>query len=134
MEAHAYQTKLGRLSYYLRQLPATLPIIINSSESRSRYDFTNFAPDPEWIEDAGLNGAVNRELEVRLGTRANGPIHFIERGPAVKALVSVLEKYTRAFPNNLLLQTWVDDALKGAENTFAKANLPVSLPNANDPQ
>jgi hypothetical protein len=54
----------------------------------SRYHFQDFAPDPDWIETIGtVEGAINRELEVRLGTRANGPIEFVERGPSVEALV-----------------------------------------------
>lgn len=70
---------------------------------------------------------MNRELEVRLGTRANGPIEFVERGPQVEALVGVLDHYSRPFPNDTLLATWIDDALAGAIHTFLKANMPVSI-------
>jgi hypothetical protein len=73
----------------------------------------------------GIAGAVNRQLEIRLGTRANGPIEFTERGPPVEALVSVLDRYIKDFPNNLLLEKWVDDALAGAIHTFTKLGTPV---------
>jgi hypothetical protein len=66
-------TKLKRLSVYLCGLPESLPIADNSSH----YNFKKFCPDPAWIEHIGT---VNRELEVCLGTRANIPMEFLERG------------------------------------------------------
>jgi hypothetical protein len=68
---------------------------------------------------------VNRELECRLGTRANGPIEFTERGPPVEALAVVRDKYTKQFPNDVLLAQWVDDALAGVIHTFHKLQTPV---------
>jgi len=92
-----------------------------------RYNFQDFAPDPDWVEKIGtIEGAVNQELEVRLGMRANGPIEFVERGPAVEAPVNVLDQYTRQFPCNGLLAKWIDDAIAGATHTFSKASMPVS--------
>jgi len=71
-----------------------------------------FSLDSDWVEAIGsVQGAVNRELEVRLGTRANGPIEFVERGPQVEALVGVLDHYSTQFPDNILLATWIDDVL-----------------------
>ena len=117
-------TKLKRLSVYLRDLPASLP----TADTSSRYNFINFSPDPGWIEDIGtVEGAINRELEVRLGTRANGPFEFLERGPAVQELVSVLGHYTQQYPDDTLLSKWLDDALAGAIHTYSKAQVPVSF-------
>jgi len=80
MDPEERNTKLNQLSLYLRQLPPSLAIL----NSFSCYNFQDFAPDPDWVEKIGtIEGAVNRELEVRLGMRANGPIEFVERGPAV---------------------------------------------------
>jgi hypothetical protein len=70
---------------------------------------------------------VNRELEVRLGSRNNGPIEFVECEPAVEALVDVLDRYTKEFPNDGLLALWIDDALAGAMHTYSKAKIPVSI-------
>jgi hypothetical protein len=124
MEPERRDVKLKRLDLYLHGLPHSLPI----TESFSRYNFSDFSIDPDWEETIGsTEGAVNRELEVRLGTRANGPIEFTERGPQVEALVGVLDHYSRQFPNDMLLARWIDDALAGAIHTFSKANVPVGI-------
>jgi hypothetical protein len=123
MEPEHRNIKLKQLALYLRGLPPSLPIL----ESFSHYNFWDFSPDVDWIERTGtVEGAVNRELEVRLGTRAHGPIEFVERGPAVEALVDVLDHYTKEFPNDGLLAKWIDDALAGAIHTYSRANMPVS--------
>lgn len=116
--------KLQRLEKYLCSLPNALA---TKPSSESHYNFENFEPDVDWIEDLGLVGAVNRQLKIRLGTRANDPIEFMERGPSVEALVSVLNRYTKDFPNDLLLGKWVDDALEGAIHTFSKLKTPVRV-------
>jgi hypothetical protein len=116
--------KLQQLAKYLRGLPSALAI---KPSSESRYNFKNFEPDADWIEDIGLVGAVNQQLEIRLGTRADGPIEFTERGPPVEALVNVLDRYTKDFPKNVLLEKWVDDALAGAIHTFLKLETPVRV-------
>ena len=118
--------KLQRLVKYLSNLPTTLAI---KPPSESRYNFNNFEPDEDWIEDIGIVGAVNRQLEIRLGTRADGPIEFTERGPPVEELANVLNRYLNDFPNNVLLEKWVDDALAGALHTFSKLETPVSTSN-----
>src|ERR1700690_2491275 len=62
-----------KLRLYLTYLPQTLPL---PSANNSIYGFENFVLDQDWVEDAGEKAAVNRELEVRLGSRAKGPIHL----------------------------------------------------------
>jgi hypothetical protein len=124
MDHEHRNSKLKRLDLYLRGLPSSLAI----AESISRYNFTEFALDPDWVEAIGsVEGAVNHELEVRLGTRANGPIEFVERGPQVEALVGVLDHYSTRFPHDTLLAKWIDDALAGATHTYSKANTRVSM-------
>jgi hypothetical protein len=124
MDPECRDSKLKRLDLYLRGLPSSLAI----SESFSRYNFAQFSLDPDWVDAIGsVQGAVNRELEVRLGTRANGPIEFVERGPQVEALVGVLDHYSTQFPDDILLATWIDDVLEGAIHTYSKANVPVSM-------
>ncbi len=70
---------------------------------------------------------MNRKLEVRLGTCANGPIEFVEWGPQVEALVKVLDHYSTQFPHDILLAAWIDDSLAGAIHIYLKANTPVSM-------
>jgi len=117
--------QLQQLATYLRSLPTALTI---HNSFVSRYDFENFQLDPTWIDDIGTEGAINRELECRLGTRAHGPIEFTERGPAVEALVEVLTKYMKEFPDDVRLAKWVEDALAGAIYTYQKWQTPVCHP------
>ena len=125
MDPECRDSKLKRLDLYLRGLPSS---VATGTESFSRYNFAQFSVDPDWVEAIGsVPGAVNRELEVRLGTHANGPIEFVERGPQVEGLVEILDHYSKQFPDDILLATWIDDALAGAMHTYSKANLPVSM-------
>ena len=71
----ATQKDVRTLQVYLHSLPKTLPL-----PQTSQYDFSTFAPDPEWMADVGEEGAVNRELEIRLGSRASGPVVLRECG------------------------------------------------------
>ena len=124
MDPECRDSKLKRLDLYLRGLPSSLAI----SESFSHYNFAQFSLDPDWVDAIGsVQGAVNRKLEVRLGTCSNGPIEFVERGPQVEALVGVLDHYSTQFPDDILLTTWIDDVLAGAIHTYSKANVPVSM-------
>jgi hypothetical protein len=107
---------IQKLRHLLTQLPASLPF---ASSEGSIYDFENFAPSPEWAADIGEEGAVNRQLEVLLGSRAKGPIQFVERGPGVIALADVFEKYLAKYPSSLILAKWVTD--------LTSATMPVSI-------
>ena len=53
--------KLKKLAFYLRGLPASLPI----TNLFSWYNFDKFELNEDWIETIDtVKGAVNRELEV----------------------------------------------------------------------
>lgn len=117
--------QLQRLTTYLRCLPTALTI---QNEPPSRYDFENFQLDASWIDDIGTEGAVNRELECRLDTGVHGPIKYTEWDPAVEVLVAVLAKYTKEFPDSMLLANWVEDMLAGAIYTYQKWQTPVCHP------
>jgi len=45
----------------------------------------------------------------------------------VEALVGVLDHYSTWFLDDILLATWIDDALAGAIHTYSKANVPESI-------
>ena len=51
-----------------------------------------------------VEGAINQELECRLGTHTNGPIEFTERGSPLEGPVKVLDQYVNEFPEHTLLQ------------------------------
>jgi hypothetical protein len=114
---------IPRLRAYLTNLPESSGIPYPESSS---YNFATFEPDQDWVEDVGLEGAVNRELEVRLGSRANGGLTFRERGPGLTAVVDVLEKYLNMFPASILLSKWVTDLVMAAQNIYRIMGIPVS--------
>src|SRR5882724_1291714 len=118
MTSEDRDNKLLQLAIYLNGLPDSLPI---KDPADSHYNFQIFELEAEWIDTIGsFEGAVNRELECRLGPWANGPIEFTERGLPVEALAMVLNDYTNQFPDDILLAKWVDDALLGVKHTFHK--------------
>jgi hypothetical protein len=112
--------QINTLRSYLLALPVSLPIALETSP----YNFKNFNPDSDWIEDAGEEAAINRELEITLGSRANG-LAFPERGPGVVALADVLEKFIQNFPNSVIPTLWLTDVTKAAETMITAAGLQV---------
>ena len=110
--------QINTLRSYLLALPVSLPIALETSP----YNFNNFNPDPDWIEDAGEEAAINRELEITLGSRANG-LALPERGLGVVALADVLEKFIQNFPNSVIPTLWLTDVTKAAETTITAAGL-----------
>ncbi|KAF8521681.1 hypothetical protein JB92DRAFT_2890137 [Gautieria morchelliformis] len=114
MDRECRDSKLTRLDLY--KLPPS-PVAI--AESFSRYNFTQFYLELDWVEAIGsVEGVVSGELKVRLGTRVNGSIEFVEQGSQVEALVGVLDHYSTRFPDDVrtyvLVAKWIDDALGGA--------------------
>ncbi|KAF8132391.1 hypothetical protein EV363DRAFT_1328147 [Boletus edulis] len=93
--------------------------------SDSVYRFHSFDYDEEWE----LEGAINRELEIRLGSRAKGPIKFKEWGPGLEAVVPVLRQYLTVVPESILLRKWLSDLTEAALLVFKEANLPIPEPN-----
>ncbi|KIJ59093.1 hypothetical protein HYDPIDRAFT_162797 [Hydnomerulius pinastri MD-312] len=117
------KVKLHKLKVYLDQLPDSLPF---KNEAESDYGFDFFGTDQTDEEDIGVKGAVNRQLEIRLGHRNNGPVRLMERGPGITAVVSVLDTYLTELPASIILKKWLDDLISSAELAFeeAKCSLP----------
>ena len=118
MQLHT-KDQLAELRLCLRVLPKDIPI---PSPQQLKYNFSNFSPDAEWTVDIGEVAAVNRELEVRFGSR----VKLVERGPETEAIVDVLEKWTQKYPYDIILQKWVDDALEAARGLILAAGGIVS--------
>ncbi|KIK93575.1 hypothetical protein PAXRUDRAFT_12564 [Paxillus rubicundulus Ve08.2h10] len=112
------RSKLNKLQIYLDHLPDSLPFR-GSAESDYGFDFFGIQDEDE--EDLGLEGAVNRQLEVRLGHRNNGPVKFKERGPGLLPVVTVLENYLNDFPGSVILMKWLDDLICSAQQAFENA-------------
>ncbi|KAH9850543.1 hypothetical protein C2E23DRAFT_869967 [Lenzites betulinus] len=98
------------------------------SLSESHYKFQDFSLDEDYVNDIGVVGAVNRELEVRLGSRTGrgDTFELKERGPGILALVDVLDRFLRDYPNDVLLLKWADDACRAAELVYSDAKQLVS--------
>ncbi|KAI9065799.1 hypothetical protein FKP32DRAFT_1556380, partial [Trametes sanguinea] len=118
--------KLATLRVLLSGLP---PIVPFAPVSASVYNFHDFSVSDDDISDLGLLGAVNRELEVRLGdrTKRGDTFELRERGPGVEALADVLQRYIETFPGNTLLEKWIDDACRAAHIVYADAGVTVSV-------
>ena len=128
MSTETCKMQLSKLHLLFEKLPASLPTVDTISQPPSKFDFEKFELDQDWVKMTGsVVGAINRELEIRLGHGDRGPIDFRERGPPVVALVSVLDRYTCEFPGDIILTKWLDDVVEGAKHTLSEAGIPVSL-------
>ena len=128
MSTETWEMQLSKLCLYLEELPASIPTVNALSEFPLKFDFKKFELDPDWVEMTGSAvGAVNHELEVRLGQQDKGPIRFTEHGPPVVALVLVLDKYTSEFPGDVILTKWLDDVVEGAKQTLIDAKVTVHV-------
>jgi hypothetical protein len=120
------KNKLQLLSLYLQNLPKTIPL---ADPSSPQYGFDFFILDDENIEDYGPIGALNRELELRMGQRDKGPVSFKERGPSLNAVTDVLGGFLDQYhesPETVLLVKWVDDLTIAAVAAFKTAGIEVS--------
>lgn len=119
------EARLRTLSLYIAQLPDNLPV-----DSSAYSGLNPFIPDPDWVDRAGEEGAVNRELEVVLGSRETGIFLIQARSLNLSCLPSVLEHYLSKFPTNTILLKWLDDSLESCQAVYRAYHKPVSdLPN-----
>src|SRR5258705_12828664 len=97
--------KISPVRFYLDSLPARLPI---AGPEASVNTLLSFSLDPEWIEDVGEEGAVNRALEVALFDflpRSDAGIFTITtRGSAISMLAHILETWIKKYPTSVILQ------------------------------
>lgn len=103
---------LQRLRNLLHGLPKNIP------EGCKYYNFKDFSPSQDKVEDFGAAGALNNELEVvfcPLG-RQKGPVVLKERGAGLEAIVDVLRRFTAEFPTDAVLQKWIFDLIDAAEH------------------
>lgn len=116
---------IHQLQHLLENLPESIPY---KSLGQSRYAFHHLPLDNEWINEEGIEAAVNRALEVCLGPRTGPGDTFIieEQGPGLTALMDVLQVNLGKFPDDFRLQKWLDNACYAAEQSYGVAGLPVS--------
>jgi hypothetical protein len=119
---------LARLRLLLRNLPSQLP---RQDGFNSKYgSFLNFGLDQEILEKTGDEIAtLGEQLERIFGwqahTMGDGIIPIIERGNAICALVPILDKYSKKYPDNNVLKKWGIDIALGAEKVFELHQVPV---------
>ena len=77
------------------------------------------------VDDIGEIGAINQELEVRLGQRQHG-LKLREQGPGIQPLAHLLKDWTARFEDDVILKKWVFDILRAAQDAFEDSGLPVS--------
>jgi hypothetical protein len=106
--------KLNNLRALIRGLPESLPLDAYQS-------FLAYNPSEDLIEDYGDEvSAVNRDLEVGLCPkgRMNGLV-LVGRGPGLAAVVEVVARFLRKYPDNVILQKWLQDLFEAAEKAGA---------------
>ncbi|KAG8719148.1 hypothetical protein FRC08_003560 [Ceratobasidium sp. 394] len=115
---------LMTLDQLLRTLPSSMPC---PSSNQSCYaKLLLFHPLPSnWVEDIGIVGTVNWQLEVVFGTCAFG-FKLKERGPVLESVIPVLCQYLFAYPGDVILQKWPHDLVHAASNAHTEANLSSS--------
>ncbi|KAG8783978.1 hypothetical protein FRC12_019132 [Ceratobasidium sp. 428] len=117
---------LMQLDKLLRTLPPSLPL---PGDHQSCYEkLQSFHPLPSnWLEDIGLIGTVNRQLEVVFGTRAFG-FKLKERGSTLESVVPILCDYLFSHPGDVILQKWLRDLVQAASNAHSQA-IQSAVPN-----
>ena len=119
--------KFKEIKTYLKALPENLPI---SGPFSKINRLREFVLDGEWVNDVGIEGAVNREVEAALCNflpRNDDGIFFIkERGPAIEALA--IEQYHgpgRALSGSPgpILKLWLDNAIESPKKCILSQDL-----------
>jgi len=123
--------KFRELKTYLAALPETLPLPSDSSKINQLLDFSL---DENWVTDAGVEGALNQEIEAALGDLLpcnNDGMFFIkERGEAIEGLADILEMYHgpgHMLEGSALLQKWLKDAIALVRKCIVNNRGQVSL-------
>ncbi|KAG8724738.1 hypothetical protein FRC09_015005 [Ceratobasidium sp. 395] len=118
----SYIPKLTRLRNAIRSLPPSLP------SGSAMYDFRNWAPDPDLLDDFGAECSVlNTHLERVFGLRNGGRITLTERSPGIES-----RYLTGNHAEKLLIAKWLDDLIDSAEHmsTLALPAKRTSKPSA----
>ncbi|KAG8706755.1 hypothetical protein FRC09_002240 [Ceratobasidium sp. 395] len=121
-----YTARLTRFRSAITLLPSKLPA------GSSVYNFNNWTPDPQLLEDYGTPCSVlNAALESTFGLRGQSPIIFTEKGPGLESLANVLERHlTGDYTEKAVIGKWLDDLIAAAErmSTERKTNKTKRVP------
>ena len=106
------QSCLEDLKIILLTLPRYLPV------TNEFYNFGGYAPEPESVQDYGVEGVLNRDLEITFCPKGRcEPIVLKEVGPGLEVVTEVLDEWTEKFPKSMVLQKWVIDLITASELT-----------------
>ncbi|THV03436.1 hypothetical protein K435DRAFT_747854 [Dendrothele bispora CBS 962.96] len=109
-------SRINHLRDLLHNLPESIPL----NPSNSTYDF---ALSPDDIEERGTFGAVSHSLEIGLGQRLDGAIHFQERGYRLEGLISMLKEGVKKMNDvdrTAFESAWLERLIRAAEADGAK--------------
>ena len=106
------QSRLEDLKIILLTLPRYLHV------ANEFYNFGGYAPEPKSVQDYGVEGALNWDLENTFCPKGRcEPIVLKEVGPSLEAVAEVLDEWTEKFPELMVLQKWVIDLITASELT-----------------
>ncbi|KAG8725089.1 hypothetical protein FRC09_008767 [Ceratobasidium sp. 395] len=113
----SYTPKLTRLRNAIRLLPSSLP------SGSAMYDFRNWTPDPDLLDDFGAECSVlNAHLERVFGLRNGGRTALTERGLGTDLIVDIFTQcLTDNYAEKPVIAKWLDDLIDSAEHMSSLA-------------
>lgn len=122
------EKRIQLLKTYLNLLPHDLLKDPGPDSAFNGFAAHLFSLDPDMVKDEGEECAVNKAIEGALWgipRHQDGAFDIMERGPAVENIASVLDYWTTKYPASIILDNWVNKALRSAERVFERYQLPV---------
>lgn len=121
---------LDRLRLLLENLPIQLPRKTSGNSLFESFLPLNFSLNQDLLEKTGSEtSALSKHLKRIFGwqarTSGDGVVSILERGDAVLAMHQVLSTFSKKYPDDGVLQKWINDIIMGAEKTYELHNTPV---------
>ncbi|KAK7472843.1 hypothetical protein VKT23_000950 [Stygiomarasmius scandens] len=111
-------SQINHLRDLLRNLPDHIPRDL--PVHKSTY---HFSLDPESVEERGIFGVLSHVLEVTLGQREDGTIHFQEQGQRLEDLIKILKDAIKMMSESDRIafeSAWLNRLIHAAENDGAQ--------------
>ncbi|KAF9521628.1 hypothetical protein CPB83DRAFT_900472 [Crepidotus variabilis] len=122
-------TVLDHLKLLLDNLPTQLPEHLDGTSKFT--DFLNFSLDRDLLENTGsetstLSEQLKRVFGWQSRTTGDGIVPILERGDAVCAVHGVLLSFWEKYPQDAVLQKWIQDIVEGAEKAYHTYRVPTT--------
>lgn len=102
---------LTELQVLLSTLLTLLPLVVPTESSYGA--LIGFMPNLELVDNIGKVGTINTALEHMFGHRKN-QLKIAKRGKSIESIMTVLERYLKKFPSDIILQEWLIDFVSNA--------------------